>query len=61
MRKKAKTRWEMGCFDSFESPFLIELHRIRKQQAEETKGLSPKRLAKYIKSQAEKIRETKSK
>lgn len=58
MGKKERTRWELGCFDSFESPFLKELHKIRTQQARKTRGLSPNYLVRYIKSQTKILRET---
>ena len=56
MKKKEKSRWELGCFDTFESPFLEELHKIRMRQAKKTKGLSPEELVEHIKSQAEKVK-----
>lgn len=56
MKKKEITRWELGCFDIFESLFLKELHKIRIEQSKKTKGLSPKELVEHIKNQAKKIR-----
>lgn len=60
MEKKGRTRWELGCFDSFESPFLKELHKIREEQARKTKKLSPKELVEFIRYQAEKLKREKS-
>lgn len=59
MIKKEKTRWEMGCFDAFESPFLMELYKIREKQAKKTKKLSLNKLVELIRSQAEKLRKIK--
>jgi hypothetical protein len=59
MDKREKTRRELGCFDSFQSNFLKELHKIRERQAQETRGKSSKEVAEHIHSRAEKIREKK--
>lgn len=56
MDKKEKSRRDLGCFDSFESDFLKELHKIREKQAHETKEKSNKEVAEHIHNQAEKIR-----
>ncbi len=56
MEKKEATRWELGCFDIFESPFLNELHKIRREQSEKPEGLSPGELAEHIKYQVRKLR-----